>query len=286
MSSAHRRHVHRAGIPTVLAVLFSTLALIACAARRAEETPDPRPPSALTRIFDQLQIRVGMSGEQPPLTMTAKSGELFGLDVALSRVLAQSMGVEAVFVRMPFAKLLDALEAGEIDMVMSGMTITPARSRRATFIGPYFTSGKSLLTKSEELAKVKVPQDLDTEGLRLVALEGSTSEGFVRKRLPKAALLPSPSLDEAIRLVLEGTVDALVADRETCHFAVLRHPDAGLFQSEAVFTVEPMGIAVGVDDTRLARLIGIYLEALEDRGVLQQARDFWFRDPSWVKSLR
>ena len=105
-------------------------------------------PGGLSRIVDSGEIRVGTSGEQPPLTMTARNGELIGLDVALSRVLAQSMGVEARFVRLPFRKLLDSLEAGEVDLVMSGMTITPARSRRATFVGPYYTSGKSILTRS------------------------------------------------------------------------------------------------------------------------------------------
>ena len=33
----------------------------------------------------------------------------------------------------------ESLDAGALDMVMSGMTITPERSKRATFIGPYFT---------------------------------------------------------------------------------------------------------------------------------------------------
>jgi polar amino acid transport system substrate-binding protein len=218
--------------------------------------------------------------------MTARSGELIGLDVALSRVLARSMGVEARFVRLPFRELLDALEAGRIDMIVSGMTITPARSQRATFVGPYFTSGKSVLTREGPLAQVETPEELDAAELRLAALAGSTSEHFVRDAMPRATLVAVDQLETAVRMVIEGEVDALVADRETCAFAVLRHPDAGLVQPAVTFTVEPMGMAIHPDDPRLANLVRTYLTALEQRGVLDKARAFWFRDPSWVADLR
>ena len=56
---------------------------------------------SLAKVVETGKLRVGMSGEQPPLTMVAKSGELLGLDVALSKVLAKSMGVEPVLMRLP-----------------------------------------------------------------------------------------------------------------------------------------------------------------------------------------
>jgi ABC-type amino acid transport substrate-binding protein len=141
-------------------------------------------PGALTRIVESGVIRVGMTGEQPPLTMLSRDGEFLGMDVALMRVLARSMGVEARFVRLDFDKLLDALEDGDVDVVMSGMTITPQRVERATFVGPYFTSGKTLLTRSEELAMIEIAEDLDRPELRVAALRGSTSEEFARSSLP------------------------------------------------------------------------------------------------------
>ena len=47
-----------------------------------------------------------------------------------------------------------------------------------------------------------------------------------------------------------------------------------------------MGIAVAADDARLARLVETYLDAIEERDVLQKARDFWFRDEAWVQDLQ
>ena len=115
----------------------------------------------LKRILASGELRAGLSGDQAPLNMHTKSGELIGLDVDLVRALAQSMGLTPRFVEMPFARLLPALERGEVDLVISGMTITPARNARVAFVGPYFISGKSLLTKSEKIANPERTAALD-----------------------------------------------------------------------------------------------------------------------------
>lgn len=232
------------------------------------------------------EMRVGTSGQQPPFSMTSLSGEVVGYDIALARVLAQSMGLEPRFVPLPFDQLIDALVRGEVDLVISGMTITPGRSQRVLFVGPYHTSGKAILTRSAALAAVTVREELDSPKLRLAALRGSTSEDFVRGSLPRAQLVGVDRLEDGVGMVVDGRIDALVADRETCTVAVLRHPDAGLLVSEASFTVEPMGIAVAPDDAKLAGLVQTYLDALSSRGVLAKASEFWMKDPSWVKEVR
>lgn len=259
------------------------IALVAgCAASRG-----PGPERGLSRMVSTGEMRVGTSGQQPPFSMTSRGGELVGLDIALARVLAQSMGLRARFVTLPFAGLLDALERGEVDLVMSGMTITPARSQRVTFVGPYHTSGKAILTRSAELASLTRPDPLDSAQLWIAALAGSTSEEFVRDSLPNAKLVSVERLDDAVAKVFDGHVDALLADRETCMIAQLRHADAGLRVSDAVFSVEPYGIAVPPDDPRLASLVQTYLDALASRGVLERASRFWIDDPSaWVGDIR
>jgi ABC-type amino acid transport substrate-binding protein len=244
------------------------------------------PSPGLAYIARTGEIRIGTSGEQPPLTMTTRAGDLIGLDIAFARVLAQAMGVEPRFVPLPFGQLIGAIEKGEVELVMSGMTINPERSNRVAFVGPYYTSGKAILTRSKKLAAATIPQELDSPKLRFAALAGSTSEAFVTQMLPRAELVATEHLDAAVAMVIAGDANALVADRETCHFAVLRHPDAGLLASEATFSVEPMGIALSLDDPRLANLVQTYLDALAQSGALESAQAFWFQDKSWVGSIR
>ena len=240
----------------------------------------------LTRVVESGTLRVGMSGEQAPLNMTTKTGEVIGLEPALARVLASNMGVKVEIVTRPFGELLDALEDGDIDLVMSGMTITPRRNLRAAFVGPYFVSGKSVLTKSRTILAFQTPAQLNDPEFRFAALAGSTSEEFVKRLAPNATLKITPSLDTAVQLVVDDEADALVADLETCLFAQLRHPDAGLANLSTPLTVEPIGMALRPDDPLFVNLLTNYLVALERTRVVERSLDFWLSNPSWLGRLR
>src|SRR5262249_56318297 len=119
------------------------------------------------------------------------------------------------FVTLPFADLLPALERGDVDLVMSGLTITPARAQRAAFVGPYVTSGKTLLTRSKKLAAAQTASELDLPKLRFAALAASPSEDFARASLPRAHLLLADEPEQAVGWLLAGKVDGVLADRET-----------------------------------------------------------------------
>ena len=109
--------------------------------------------SRLDRILQKGELRVGLTGDQPPLNMRSKSGSIIGLEVDMAEALAESMRLEVRLVPMPFADLLPALERGDVDLVISGVTITPARNARVAFAGPYFISGKSVLTTGRPRAR-------------------------------------------------------------------------------------------------------------------------------------
>jgi polar amino acid transport system substrate-binding protein len=242
-------------------------------------------PARLDRIIESGQLRVGLSGNQPPLNMRNKSDEIIGLEVDLLEALAESMGLETFLVAMPFADLIPALEKGEVDLVMSGMTITPERNARVAFVGPYVISGKSLLTKSKTIANVESVAVLDMPGRTYAALRGSTSEKFVKTNLPQAKLVATKDYDAAVQMVIDDEVDALVADYPICALSVLRHPMAGLSMLTTPFTVEPLGIALPADDPLFVNLVENYLTTLDGTGLLTQLKAKWFSDGSWVTEL-
>ena len=74
----------------------------------------------LERILKKGELTVGTTGSQPPMTATTKKGELIGLDIDIAKLIAAGLGVKANFVTLPFSKLLPAIKAGQVDMVLSG----------------------------------------------------------------------------------------------------------------------------------------------------------------------
>ena len=134
---------------TLMGLMLCAAILVGAVAPIMADSP------VLSRIVESNVLRVGTSGAQPPFSVKSKDGSLIGYEVDLAKLLANAMGVELKLVEMPFAELLLALEKGEVDVVMSGMTMTPARNLKAAFVGPYIISGKSILTKDKTIAQAK-----------------------------------------------------------------------------------------------------------------------------------
>jgi polar amino acid transport system substrate-binding protein len=270
------------------ALLFGLLVLVlsACQSLSTEGVgTGESAPGRLQRIVESGELRVGLSGNQPPLNMKNQRGEIIGLEVELIEALARSMELEVRLVAMPFADLLPSLEKGDVDLVISGMTITPERNARVAFVGPYVISGKSLLTRSKEIANVESTAALDLPDRTYAALRGSTSQDFVTTNLPQTKLVTTRDYDAAVKMVIDGEVDAMIADYPICALSVLRHPEAGLSMLVTPFTVEPLGIALPADAPLFVNLVENYLHTMDGTGLLIQLKAKWFSDGSWISEL-
>ncbi|MFP6640054.1 MAG: transporter substrate-binding domain-containing protein, partial [Myxococcota bacterium] len=261
------------------------LALTACKTLDTPSDPASSSSPVLDRVFQSGILRVGMSGDQPPFNMTTQSGQIIGIEPDLANALAEAIGVRAEFIKKPFADLLKAVESNEVDIVLSQVTMTPARNTRVAFVGPYFVSGKAILTRSRALAEADEAQDINMTGIRISALAGSTSEAFIQKAIPAARLLAASTTDLAIQAVLDGKVDAMMADRPVCIVAVLRHPDADLVTLSSPFTFEPIGAALPNDDPLFLNLVQNYMNLITGTGLMQELEARWFDDSSWLKEL-
>ena len=268
-------------------VMFLILALAvfsACAQMTTTGVSKPTAP-VLDRILQRRELVVGTSGEQPPLTVKNNAGKIIGLDADLARYIANAMDVKLRFEVMPFPELLPALEAGKVDMILSGMTITPKRNLKVAFVGPYYISGKGILTKIETATSLKEASRMDRPDFTVVALKNSTSQVFAERAMPRAKLVTANSMDEAVDLVIQGKVDALVADYPVCAVSTFRYRGKGLAAGEVRFTVEPLGIALPANDPLLVNWVGNFLETLEGTGELIKLHERWFKDGSWIKEL-
>ena len=262
----------------VVAIALIMLGLVA-PATAADNAP------VLSRIVANKVVRVGVSGTQPPFNVVNKSGELMGYDIDLANLLANAMGVKAEFVKMPFAQLLPALAQGKVDMVMSGVTMSPERNLKAAFVGPYIVSGKAILTSSDTLAAINKTEELDQSSLRIAALAGSTSEQFVKDAMPKVKLVPVQDYDAGIKMLLEKKIDAMVADYPICAISELRYKDKGLIASKKPLTIEPIGIALPPNDFLMVNMVTNYVGTLQAVGVLDMLEAKWFEDGSWLVQL-
>jgi len=239
----------------------------------------------LDRVVRTDTLRIGMSGDQPPMNAIARSGATIGLEPDLAKVLAFGMGVKPEIVNIPFGELESALREGKIDMIMSGMSITPERARTMAFVGPYLLSGKSLVTRAGALENADETGDIDNAAVKIAVLANSTSESFVKEYAPKAKVVPVATYDEAVKKVISGEATAMVADMPACSFAVLRNPGAGLVALTEPLKIEPIAIAVDASDAEFRNLVQNYLDAIEGSGVAEELNKKWFEQSDWLGLL-
>ena len=258
-------------------VLIAGLLLVGCQGGLWGRVGAEHPPGeeCLHMILDRGSLRVGMSGKQAPLNMKNASGELVGLDVDLARALARAMRVELELVERPFAELLDALEAGEVDLVVSSLTITPARNARVAFAGPYMISGSSLLTRRELLPELASVGDLNTPERSWSALANSTGQALIAEAFPLARYVEIEDQEAAVERVVSGEIDGLVADVPFVEWALGRHAGRGLARLGRPFTTEPLGVALPPNSPLFANLVQNYLNTLDATGELMQMKMRW-----------
>lgn len=269
----------------VIMGLVLAVALLSACVHMTETRVNVSASPVIDRIPQKGELVVGTDGNMPPLSMTTKEGEIIGLEADLARYMAKSMGVTLRFEVMPFSELLPALEAGKVDMILSGVTITPERNLKVAFVGPYFISGQAFLTKSKTIARVKDASDIDSPDTTLAAVKGTTSQILVEEELPKAKLVTTEDYDEAVDLVIQDKVDALIADYPICLIYPLRRPDEGLVAVIAPLTYEPIGIALPPNDPLLVNWVENVLNMLKGSGELKALQKYWFKDASWLEQL-
>lgn len=259
--------------------LLGGLLLLATSALATADSP------VLDRVIKAGVLKVGMTGDQPPFNTVSRAGPVIGYDVDLASTLASLMNVELAVVEMPFGELSKALQQGKVDMVMSGMEITPERTQQISFVGPYMLSGKSILTTTAAIERVRTGADLNKPEIRLVALENSTSADFARRNLPAAQVKTVANYDTGIDMLMAGTADAMVADMPVCILSVLRHPNAGLATLDEPLSIAPVGIAIASNDRQFENLLRNYLGTMEKTGVTTNLRQKWFENSGWLAAL-
>lgn len=238
-------------------------------------------------IFDDIlkkgELVVGMTGNQPPLNAVSKEDELIGLDADLAHSIAKGMNLKVSFAKMPFAELLPALKSGKIDMIISGMTMTPERNRNVAFIGPYTVSGKGILLKRTSVSMLK-KEGLNSEKFKIATLKGSTSQTIVEQTAPKATLSFVSSYDKAIEMLLADKANAVIADYPFCAYMAARYSEKELVVGDTKLTVEPLGIAVR-EDALLINALGNILKMQVLTGEINKLQEKWFENRAWFEQL-
>jgi ABC-type amino acid transport substrate-binding protein len=163
--------------------------------------------------------RVGTDPSFPPFEQLDANGQPEGYDIDLARQMGAQWGLKVEIVSIGFDSLLDALQAGKIDSVISALPYDERLTQNVSYSAPYFEAGirlavrqDSSLTSVEQLAALKLAPK--------VAVEWGSTGDMVGRHLQRATpaiqLVQFSTPEEAVNaLVQDQTITALLVDQVT-----------------------------------------------------------------------
>lgn len=242
-------------------------------------TPAPQV-STIEKVLAEKNLVIGTTGEQFPFSFKDDNGELAGIDIKIAKNLAQELGVKATFAILPFDQLIPAVKEGRVDIVFSGVSVTTLRNTEVAFPGVYYKSGKSIVSKSQELANGKA-EKVNTKDVTLAVTKGSTSATFASNKYPQANLVLVNNITEAVSMINQGTAHGLVTDFETAELISFAYMESDFRFKNLATTLEQEFISpvVSADDQLFINLISNYIVKINS------ADEFGAVDKIWRELL-
>lgn len=219
-------------------------------------------------------LRVGLSPDYPPLAYKDQ-GQLTGIDVVAAEVLGQQLNRKIEFVEKDFTQLIPALQAGQIDIIMSGMTITPERSEKVSFSKPYLSAGQMAIIRFADAGQFGFKGAMFRPGARIAVQKSTTSEQYAAESLKNADITLCDSSAEAFSLLKRGKVDFLLHDAATSWLLATDRSKEDLMSLNTELTDEKLGWAVKKDNAALLQAVNQQLGIMQKNGMLRAIINKW-----------
>lgn len=100
------------------------------------------------------KINFGVSATYPPFESIGANNEIVGFDIDLAKALCKQMQAECTFTNHSFDSLIPSLKFRKYDAVISGMDITPERSKQVSFTTPYYENSAVVIAKKDTYKNV------------------------------------------------------------------------------------------------------------------------------------
>ncbi len=238
----------------------------------------------LSDIKTGKALKVGLQSGYVPFAMRKPSGGYVGYEIDMMTAFAKSLGAAVSFVDTKWEGIIASLHAKKFDVLVSGMSITPERSRAVLFSEPYYFAGLMLMVAKKHEGKIKHVADLEAAGLSVGVELGTTGDFFAGKNFKKAKVVKLDLESDAANAVLLGKLDAFIFDAPYLQLFSRRHPGKVVLLP-GLLSEEKLGLAARKKDTTLVAAFNQFLVDWKKGGEADRSAKFYFQDMTWLKDF-
>ena len=223
-----------------------------------------------------VTYKVAMEPTFPPFdTIDPETGELTGFDFDMMNAIAEDQGFKLEWVNMSFDGLIASLEAGNIDIIASGMDARPDRREKVDFSTTYYDSGLVLAVKAGNTA-IKSIDDLTVDmkvGGQIATSGAEMATELYEDGIIKEAKIYN-ALDVSIMDMINGSNDVLINDLPVTSAYMEARPGTIEIVGD-VLNSESYGYAVKKGNTELLDKINTGMENLKASGKYDEIYAKW-----------
>jgi len=217
------------------------------------------------------KVRVATDATWPPFeSINEQTKEIEGFDIDLLTAIAEKAGIEIEFINVAWDPLLAGVAQCQYDAAISAMTITDERKEKMLFSDPYFEAGQIITVRVDE---TEITGKDDLAG-KIVGAQIGTTGSFEVEKIEGAELKTYDDIGLAYQDLMNGAIDAIVADNPLALNYVGKNPDK-LKTAGEVFTEENYGIAVCKNNPDLVEKLNAGLKAVKAEGLIDQLVEKW-----------
>ncbi len=213
------------------------------------------------------KITFGTNAEFPPFEYVTSEGvidQYDGIDMAIAKSIAEQNDMTVVVENMEFDSLLVALQNGQIDAVIAGMTATDERRETVDFSTPYYTATQVMIVKEDS----DIASAADMADKKICVVQGYTGEVCVNDMgYPYEAFKKGT---EAVMELVNGKCDVVVIDSATAQKYVSDNEGLKIVEDASAFESEEYAIAVQKGNTELLDKINKSIEAMLADGTVNE----------------
>ena len=219
-------------------------------------------------------LRVGMSADYPPLHFK-QDGKYLGIEADNAKAVGKILSRRVEIVQIPLDQLVPALQAGKVDVLMSGLSVTAERSQQVQFADAYLRVGQMAIMHKSKLGSFSQAWSVYREGVRVGVKTGSTGAAFAQRELPEAVITQYENTEQAFAGLRGDDIDLYVHDAPTSWELANGMENSDLISLYAPLTEEMLAWAVRKDDTALVAELNRALKLMRSNGTLQYILNRW-----------
>jgi len=167
--------------------------------------------SIVDDIHLSKEILVGTTGDYPPFSIL-ENGVLTGIDIDMAKELASSKGINVRFILTTWKTLMSDLKDNKFHIAMSGISITDARRKIASFSAPYIDNGKRVIARCSESNYYNTWSKVDNSKTRLIVNPGGTNDQYVKQHIKNAQVQIFPDNIKIFLEIMASRADVMITD--------------------------------------------------------------------------